>query len=82
MIPVCAICLKIRDDSGYWKHIESYIADHSEDELAQAACPDCFKILCPELYDKNERYCGKQQSNHQDIENKAIPFPFSLPQFC
>tara|TARA_B100000315_G_C14413164_1_gene511955 strand:+ start:209 stop:478 length:270 start_codon:yes stop_codon:yes gene_type:complete len=82
MIPVCVNCKKMRDDGGYWKQIESYIEDHSEAKLNHAVCPDCFKKLCPELYDKNERYCGNLQSNHQDIENEAIPFPFFLSQFC
>ncbi|GAI51078.1 unnamed protein product, partial [marine sediment metagenome] len=29
LIPICAECKKVRDDKGYWKHVEEYIREHS-----------------------------------------------------
>jgi PAS domain S-box-containing protein len=49
-LPICASCKKIRDDKGYWQQIEAYIRDHSEAEFSHSICPDCAKILYPELY--------------------------------
>ena len=53
LLPICASCKKIRDDSGYWEQIESYIKDHSEAEFSHSICPECVKKLYPELAGKN-----------------------------
>ena len=48
MLPICASCKKIRDDSGYWNQIESYIHEHSQAEFSHSICPDCMVRLYPE----------------------------------
>ncbi len=48
-LPICASCKKIKDDQGYWKQIEEYIALHSEAEFSHGICPDCARKLYPEL---------------------------------
>ncbi len=45
LIPICAHCLKIRDDEGYWRRIEKYIEDHSEAEFTHDICPKCTKEI-------------------------------------
>lgn len=50
MLPICANCKNIRDDNGYWNQIEAYIRDHSEAEFSHGICPDCAKILYPDLF--------------------------------
>jgi len=52
LLPICASCKKIRDDSGYWNQIEEYIKAHSEAEFSHSLCPDCVKKLYPDLYSK------------------------------
>jgi len=49
LIPICASCRKIRDDQGYWTQIEAYIREHSEAEFSHGICPDCVKLLYPDL---------------------------------
>lgn len=49
ILPICASCKKIRDDSGYWEQIESYIRNHSEAEFSHSLCPDCAKKLYPHM---------------------------------
>jgi hypothetical protein len=49
MLPICANCKKIRDDSGYWNLIEDYIRDHSEAEFSHGICPDCLRKLYPDM---------------------------------
>ena len=49
-LPICASCKKIRDDTGYWHQIESYIKEHSEAEFSHGICPDCAKKLYPECF--------------------------------
>lgn len=48
-LPICASCKKIRDDSGYWQQIEVYIRNHSEAQFSHGICPECVKVLYPEL---------------------------------
>lgn len=43
LIPICATCKKIRDDSGYWNHLEEYIEAHSDAVFSHGLCPQCQK---------------------------------------
>jgi signal transduction histidine kinase len=52
LLPICASCKKIRDDSGYWNQIESYIRDHSDAEFSHSICPECAQKIYPGLYEK------------------------------
>jgi GAF domain-containing protein len=47
LIPICASCKKIRDDTGYWNDLETYISDHSEADFSHGICPDCARRLYP-----------------------------------
>jgi PAS domain S-box-containing protein len=51
MLPICASCKKIRDDSGYWNQIEEYIESNSDAEFSHGICPECARKLYPELYE-------------------------------
>jgi hypothetical protein len=48
MLPICAGCKKIRDDSGYWNQMESYISSHSEADFSHGMCPECIERLYPD----------------------------------
>jgi hypothetical protein len=50
LLPICANCKKIRDDSGYWQQVEIYIQNHAEVEFSHGICPDCMKKLYPDFY--------------------------------
>jgi len=49
LLPMCASCKKIRDDSGYWKQIEAYLYEHSDAKFSHGICPDCAKELYPDI---------------------------------
>lgn len=51
MLPICASCKKIREDSGYWKQIEVYIKEHSNAKFSHGICPECLMKLYPEYTD-------------------------------
>jgi len=51
LVPICANCKKIRDDKGFWNHIEDYIMKHSDAVFSHGICADCAKDLYPELYE-------------------------------
>jgi DNA-binding response OmpR family regulator len=49
LLPICAWCKKIRDDKGYWNHVEAYIAEHTEADFTHGICPECAKQFKDEL---------------------------------
>ena len=51
-IPICASCKKIRDDKGFWNHLEEYISTHSDAVFSHGMCPDCAHALYPQWADK------------------------------
>ena len=50
LLPICAACKNIRNDSGYWQCVEVYIEAHSEASFTHSICPDCTKKLYPDLF--------------------------------
>ncbi len=55
IIPICASCKKIRNDDGYWQQVEEYIHDHSDAQFTHGLCPECEKIIYPDLYFNHEK---------------------------
>ena len=53
LLPICASCKKIRDDTGYWNQVESYIGKHSSATFTHGLCPTCITKYFPD-YDPNE----------------------------
>ncbi len=49
LLPICSSCKKIRDTTGYWNAVESYIQNRSEAEFSHSICPECAQRLYPDL---------------------------------
>lgn len=47
LIPICASCKKIRDDEGFWKQVEIYIAERSDVTFSHGICPECRDKFYP-----------------------------------
>lgn len=45
LVPICSSCKKVRNDRGYWDHVESYIQQHSLALFTHGLCPDCVTRL-------------------------------------
>jgi ligand-binding sensor domain-containing protein len=54
LIPICANCKKIRDDSGYWSQLEQYLRTHSEATFSHGICPECVERLYPEYVEPGD----------------------------
>ena len=52
LLPICARCKKIRNDSGYWQQVEQYVEEHSRAEFTHSICPDCLREMYPHLADR------------------------------
>lgn len=50
LLPICASCKDIRDDSGTWKVVEQFITEHSEATFTHGICPGCHEELYPEIH--------------------------------
>lgn len=49
LLPICAACKKVRDDTGYWTQLEQYITKHSQATFSHGLCPECMRKLYPDL---------------------------------
>jgi hypothetical protein len=47
ILPICMFCKKIRDDSGYWRELETYITEHSEAMFSHGLCANCAEEHYP-----------------------------------
>jgi hypothetical protein len=52
LLPICASCKKIRDESDQWVVMEKYIQSRTDARFSHGLCPECMKKLYPEAYDK------------------------------
>lgn len=50
LLPICSFCKNIRDDEGYWKEIEVYIAKHSTARFSHGICPPCARKHYPDAF--------------------------------
>ncbi len=48
-LPICSRCKQIREDSGKWRSVETYIANRTAADFTHTICPDCARALYPEL---------------------------------
>lgn len=52
LIPICSRCKKIRNDSGFWQQVEVYLAKRTDAQFSHGVCPDCIRVLYPQVADK------------------------------
>ena len=50
-LPMCANCKSIREKTGSWTPVDTYISDRSETEFSHGLCPACSEKLYPDLFD-------------------------------
>lgn len=49
IIPICSVCKKIRNDTGYWEQVDAYITEHTQAKFTHGYCPDCAEKTIREL---------------------------------
>jgi len=47
LIPICAVCKRVRDDKGYWRQVETYVSEHSDATFSHGLCEECSKKTYP-----------------------------------
>jgi hypothetical protein len=66
LLPICASCKRIRDDSGYWNSVEEYFTRRGNVNFSHTVCPECMGKLYPELCDNK---------TGQPLNRPAAPAP-------
>ncbi|MCB2189306.1 MAG: hypothetical protein KQJ78_23050 [Deltaproteobacteria bacterium] len=51
LLPMCPHCKKILDEEGRWHPLETYLQARSEAQVTHGLCPDCLRLLYPDLAD-------------------------------
>jgi ligand-binding sensor domain-containing protein len=41
LLPICAWCRRVREDSGYWQKLEDYVMERSDARFSLSLCADC-----------------------------------------
>jgi len=55
LLPICANCKNIRDDSGYWHRVEHYFSEHLDTSFSHGICPSCAEKLYPEVFEMDKK---------------------------
>jgi hypothetical protein len=50
LLPICCSCKKIRDDDGYWQHVETYLSERTTADFSHGLCPECAGDLYPDYF--------------------------------
>lgn len=51
LLPICAACKQIRNESGEWEMLEKYLTTHSDAKFSHSVCPNCARQLYPQYVD-------------------------------
>lgn len=43
LLPICASCKKVRNETDQWEQIEKYVTEHSEALFSHGLCPECAR---------------------------------------
>ena len=62
VLPICAYCKKIREDSAYWQQFEEYIKEHTGSQFSDGICPECLE---KEMHEFNSRRLPGRQSSRR-----------------
>lgn len=41
LLPICSCCKRVRDDTGYWNQIDTYLHRNTDAKLSHGYCPEC-----------------------------------------
>jgi hypothetical protein len=74
-LPICASCKKIRNDDGYWKSLEHYMAEHSDVLFSHGLCPDCVSKYRSLVLKSHKPDCQAPKDPQQMVEDADLDDP-------
>ncbi len=70
LIPMCAGCKRIRDDTGYWREVEEYLMSRTEAEFSHGLCPECLRKHYPAHYEAIEQKAREREAGREQDTTK------------
>ena len=49
ILPICAYCKRIRDDTNYWQTVEAYMVKYANSQFTHGICPQCYEKVVDAL---------------------------------
>jgi transcriptional regulator with GAF, ATPase, and Fis domain len=49
IVPICASCKNVRDDSGFWHSVEAYVSSRTGAKFSHGLCPGCIDEIYPDF---------------------------------
>ena len=68
MLPLCSHCKNVRDDTGYWRKIETYLSKQMEATFSHSICPSCLETHYPDLADRVAAHLPSAESASGPIQ--------------
>ncbi len=50
LLPICSHCKSVKNDEGYWRSLEQYLATRTDADLTHGICPNCLEEHYPGIY--------------------------------
>ena len=73
LIPICSSCKKIRNDTGDWTKLETYLQIHTAAEFSHGLCVDCLRKLYPDVSHEVEARVANQTPPSAGDPKEAAP---------
>lgn len=74
LLPICSNCKKIKDDSGYWTKLETFISERSGAQFSHGLCPECAVNLYPGIFqDTLPLKIELEKQSDRPIEARSSP---------
>ena len=59
LLPICAYCKNIRDETDAWTSVERYVESHSQAQFSHGICPACMdRHVRPEMEALKKESCA------------------------
>jgi transposase len=65
LLVICANCKKVRDSQEGWTPIENYLRENFATQFSHTVCPDCGKMLYPDLHEEEEEPSSSSPPSHE-----------------
>jgi len=70
LLPVCAWCRNIRNDTGDWSTMEEFLEHHTNSEVTHGICPVCIAKYFPRQAEEESRAAAPVQPNVNDYKGE------------
>src|SRR5262245_557356 len=67
LLPICAYCKAIREDSDYWHRVEEFASEHADVQFSHGICPNCLDEAM-----KAARLARQERRHNARVHSQAL----------